>query len=570
MQKQEHSPEVNNTSLYSLTITHYARASILPLIVGMGISGVVYATAQAYLEAWILCGIVAMICYLAGSIVTNLQMSRITKNIAANLNFEQLKLREQKGVSVYTGLDEWILDKVKTLVDRISGIFASTAKVIDQNSLSLATISFEMNGVVTSMGSMIEKSKAVSESADQIHDASDQMSRDADQAASIVKGASEKSMQNKRSIEKAVDTLNTAKENAHRITGVAERFKIKSDEIRQITQIIKEIAEQTNLLALNAAIEAARAGEMGRGFAVVADEVRKLAERTARATAEITNTASSISEDTASAAQGMLEVRNYIEISANEMTQVGRDYAEFLEQMTSIANVIHNVSDQSAANNSRIENIKALIGDMDDKASDVGKLMGNVSEKILDLANIGEQLHEHLAEINFAPKHAEKYAYARAGADKVQTAFEQAIAAGKLSEDAIFDKNYRQITGTNPPKFKTKYDDFTDEVFPSIQEPILESSDAVMFAGAVDSNGYFPTHNKKFSKPLTGDYKVDLINSRSKRMFQDRTGLKCAKNTNKFILQTYARDTGEVLHDMSVPIYVQGRHWGGFRVGYKA
>ena len=66
---------------------------------------------------------------------------------------------------------------------------------------------------------------------------------------------------------------------------------------------------------------------------------------------------------------------------------------------------------------------------------------------------------------------------------------------------------------------------------------------------------------------LTGDYQADFVGNRTRRMWTDPTGQRAAKNTEPMLLQTYARDTGEILSEMNMPIVVEGRVWGNIRIG---
>ena len=125
---------------------------------------------------------------------------------------------------------------------------------------------------------------------------------------------------------------------------IMEELAKRTDEIGSIAGVIKDIADQTNLLALNAAIEAARAGEQGRGFAVVADEVRKLAERTAKATTEISVVITAIQDETHHAVTDMATVVTQVTSNAEAGRIAGQSIIQIREGSSRVVNVASDIA----------------------------------------------------------------------------------------------------------------------------------------------------------------------------------------------------------------------------------
>jgi methyl-accepting chemotaxis protein/NAD-dependent dihydropyrimidine dehydrogenase PreA subunit len=284
--------------------------------------------------------------------------------------------------------------------DNIGRLFNSFNKAVER-----------VRGLILKVYESIE---ATAEATDQINSRSDEMSNGAQQQsahtnemASAIEEMTTTIVENTRNIGKAADTAKKSSEMAvkggeavhqslirmNKIAEVVNKsadtvFSLgqNSDKIGEIVQVIDDIADQTNLLALNAAIEAARAGEQGRGFAVVADEVRKLAERTSKATKEISSMIRDIQNDTGKAVSSMKEGTKEVEVGKTLFSEAG----SILTEIVNGGNKVSEIINQVAAASEEQSNTAGQIGKNIDEINNVSQ---ESSSGILQIARSAQELN---------------------------------------------------------------------------------------------------------------------------------------------------------------------------------
>ncbi len=459
-----------------------------------------------------------------------------------------------------------VADNYNRFMKKMRGILGYSKKMGLQVAIESSKIAKRIRDSHNSAKKQGELADIIFSSSSEVNTAISEVSRNTQDISCLTSGHLETAKESFQKLRDVSGKTGLITKNLLDFSQTVKGLNTDSERIKDIVMLIKDISDQTNLLALNAAIEAARAGEAGRGFSVVADEVRKLAERVKSATEEISRNITSMltrvqstSGEIGWISDDMRQIQETVMMTSGSFESLVGDFEHSCSKLSATAAAVEQLSMTNSEIHKQVTDIHSL-------SLSVVHSLGEATALSSGMNGITEMMLEEVSGISIGNDSFEALiSRMKKNRDIVQAKLEEM--AGKGID--VFDRNYRPVTNTNPQKYTTAYNSVFEREMQSFFDKVAGEMNLI-YAVANDINGYVPCHLSKVSKPATGNYEVDLVHSRDRRIYDgSEMEKRRAKNTKPFLLQTYIRDTGEIINDLSVPIFVNGKHWGAWIAGFE-
>ena len=349
-------------------------------------------------------------------------------------------------------------------------------------------------------------------------------------------------------------------------------FATAMHQVQSVSSTIESIARKTNMLALNATIEAARAGDAGRSFAVVAAEVKKLAHDTRAATSQIALT---IGELTREAGAVTSEIKTGVERSRAAQAgfgQISETVAEVTEIVSMVDRQTEGIAHSTSLIQTSVDRVKAGLSDFAGDARNNGGQLIKAQKRLSHLEMMSNIMLDTLANSGAVIDDTPMILLAQEAMRVITETVEQGIDRGEIGIDAVLDRDYVLIAGTNPPQYDNRFADFAHAHVRPIIDRFRARESRIIGSAITNVDGYLPTHLSERSQAPGPDPVWNDEHCRNKRIFMDEQTRLAIESERPAMLMTYRMELGDryiAVKNVFVPLFFKGRRWGNFELAYR-
>lgn len=304
-----------------------------------------------------------------------------------------------------------LLDEVSELsksVDEMAGQMSGVIGRIADSSGQLASASEQLSASATQISAGADKQSGqtvqVAAAMEEMNATVIEVAKNSQQVSESARSAQNIAVKGGDVVTQAIKAMKEVAQSTSITADTIKKLGRSSEEIGTIVSVIDDIADQTNLLALNAAIEAARAGEQGRGFAVVADEVRKLAERTTKATKEISEMISTIQTETGKAVIAMAEGTGKVENGVKLANEAGDALMRIVSGVENVTDMISHIATSAEEQSSTTDEITQNMDSIAEVAKSNVAAITEVSRATGEMARLASELKDLVSRFRVSEK----------------------------------------------------------------------------------------------------------------------------------------------------------------------
>lgn len=198
-----------------------------------------------------------------------------------------------------------VIQEVKTTSDKVNEMARRLSTAMEEMHASTDRVSRHCEEITNGAEHQAEMVTKTSEIMHSLAVSTEEISEKARLASIHASRASEKASQGGNSARLATEKINDTAKTIEHATQSVEGFRGRALEINKIVEFITMVSQQTHLLALNASIEAAKVGDEGKGFSILAEEIRKLSENVKDFAEQIAKIAKEINAESTVVVQAM-------------------------------------------------------------------------------------------------------------------------------------------------------------------------------------------------------------------------------------------------------------------------